>query len=318
MDDRVNITDNMTQEEIESIESILGITDTPSEAMELHNEVADFIDSANEGSDDVETTDTDEDTQETDGVIEKPKSIRPNSPTLLVEETTSRFSSAIWADKIKEQHIILAGIGGIGSWTALLLARLSPASIHIYDPDTVERVNMSGQLYTIYNVGISKVDSISFIMRDFSSFYNTFTHRRRYEDNDLTSNIMICGFDNMKARKLFYNKWKRRVINSDDLIDKMLFIDGRLAAEEFQVFCIKGDDDYNMKQYEDKWLFDDSEAEATLCSYKQTSHCANMIASVIVNLFVNFIANQCEPLIDRDVPFMTSYNASTMYFKTVS
>ena len=42
---------------------------------------------------------------------------------------------------------------------------------------------------------------------------------------------------------------------------------------------------------------------------------ANMIASVIVNLFVNFVANECSPIIDRDVPFMTSYAADTMYFK---
>lgn len=45
---------------------------------------------------------------------------------------------------------------------------------------------------------------------------------------------------------------------------------------------------------------------------------ANMIGSIIVNLFVNFIANQCDPLIDRDLPFYTEYNAETMYFKTVA
>ena len=40
--------------------------------------------------------------------------IRPNSPTLLVDESTSRFSGAIWAQKIAEKNIILAGLGGIG------------------------------------------------------------------------------------------------------------------------------------------------------------------------------------------------------------
>jgi hypothetical protein len=65
-------------------------------------------------------------------------------------------------------------------------------------------------------------------------------------------------------------------------------------------------------------LFDDSEAEETICSYKQTSFCANMIASVMVNCFVNFIANQCNPLIPRDVPFFTEYDASMMFFKTES
>ena len=43
---------------------------------------------------------------------------------------------------------------------------------------------------------------------------------------------------------------------------------------------------------------------------------ANMIASVMVNLFVNFVANQCKPLIERDLPFYTTYSAETMYYKT--
>jgi hypothetical protein len=43
---------------------------------------------------------------------------------------------------------------------------------------------------------------------------------------------------------------------------------------------------------------------------------ANMIASVMVNLFVNFVANQCDPLVPRDLPFYTSYSAETMYYKT--
>lgn len=88
-----------------------------------------------------------------------------------------------------------------------------------------------------------------------------------------------------------------------------------MAAEEFQVFAIQGDDIRAMKLYEEEWLFCDSEAEETLCSYKQTSFMANMIGSVMVNLFVNFVANECDPIFPRDVPFLTTYDASTMYFK---
>ena len=95
-----------------------------------------------------------------------------------------------------------------------------------------------------------------------------------------------------------------------------LYIDGRLAAEEFQVLCIKGDDEFNINRYKKEFLFSDIEADATVCSYKQTTFMANMIASVMVNLFVNFVANQCEPLIDRDLPFYTTYSAETMYYKT--
>ena len=44
---------------------------------------------------------------------------------------------------------------------------------------------------------------------------------------------------------------------------------------------------------------------------------ANMIASVMVNLFVNFVANQCNPIIPRDVPFFMEYTAETMFTKMI-
>lgn len=46
--------------------------------------------------------------------------IPTNSATLLVDEATSRFSSAIWYEKIQEKTIILAGIGGIGRFGNLI------------------------------------------------------------------------------------------------------------------------------------------------------------------------------------------------------
>ena len=47
--------------------------------------------------------------------LETPVTIIPeNSNSILVEETTSRFSGAVWYDKIKEKEVIIAGCGGIG------------------------------------------------------------------------------------------------------------------------------------------------------------------------------------------------------------
>ena len=71
-------------------------------------------------------------------VEEVHQEIPVNSGALFVSETTSRFSSAIWFEKIQSKTIILAGLGGIGSWVALLLARMSPACLCLYDNDIVE------------------------------------------------------------------------------------------------------------------------------------------------------------------------------------
>lgn len=235
-------------------------------------------------------------------------------------ESTSRFSSAIWYEKIQQQTIILAGLGGIGSYLAYLLSRMHPASIFIYDDDTVETANLSGQMFNGGDVGFLKTTAVRNMMRSYCGYGDVFCMESKFTETSQSGDIMICGFDNMEARKIFFHKWCTHVKSFSDVGDraKCLFIDGRLAAESFQVFCIKGDDSYAMEKYESEWLFDDNEAEETICSYKQTSFCANMIASIMVNCFVNFIANQCNPLIPRDVPFFTEYDASMMFFKTES
>lgn len=242
--------------------------------------------------------------------------IPPNSGSLLVDEATSRFSGAIWYSAIQSKTITLAGVGGIGSYVGFLLARLKPAGLYLYDPDIVEQANMSGQLYGNHNLGQGKVYALHNMMQQYANYYNAVAYQERFTAESEATDIMICGFDNMEARKLFFDAWGDRLMSKpEEERGKMLFIDGRLAAEEFQVFAIQGNDERAIVEYKNRWLFSDAAADETICSYKQTTFMANMIASVMVNLFVNFVANECNPIIDRDVPFMTQYSADTMYFK---
>lgn len=242
--------------------------------------------------------------------------IPTNSNSLAVDVTTTRFSGAIWYEKLQTKEIILAGVGGIGSYIGFLLARMKPQRLIIYDGDTVEAVNMSGQLYCRENIGYPKVDALAEMVANYADYHNVLALESLYQEDSRTKDIMICGFDNMAARSLFFHKWLDHVTaKPKEERGKCLFIDGRLAAEEFQVLAIQGDDERAIREYSSKWLFSDAIADATICSYKQTTFMANMIASVMVNIFVNFVANECNPVIPRDVPFYTSYAADTMYFK---
>ena len=262
-------------------------------------------------------------TTEESVIREEPEPENPeipvNSGSILVSETTSRFSSALWFDTVQSMTVTLAGLGGIGSYVAFLLSRLNIRMLNLYDDDIVEAGNLSGQLYSNSDIGGEKVHKMGDMLRNYSSYYNYNSYNERFTETSTPTDIMICGFDNMEARRNFYNRWKQWVHAKDESRrGECLFIDGRLAAESFQVICIKGDDAYNMKRYEQEFLFNDSEAEQTICSYKQTTFMANMIASVMVNLFVNYCANQCDPLIPRDLPFFTEYTAETMFFKVVN
>ena len=245
--------------------------------------------------------------------------IQPNSPTLLMDESTSRFSGTEWYEEIKKQRIILAGCGGIGSWTALQLARMTPASIFLYDDDVVEMANMSGQLYSNEDVGIAKVDAIARTIGKFTTAQNIYALNQRFTPDTEAGDVMICGFDNMTARKIFYESWVARVEKkSEEDKKKCLFIDGRLSIDTLQVLCIRGDDMFNIIKYGREYLFLDEEAEHTVCSMKQTTYLACMISSFIVNLFTNHCANLLNPIIPYDLPFFTEYDSQNMIFKTVN
>lgn len=239
-----------------------------------------------------------------------------NSRSLAVDETTTRFSGAIWYEQLQTKSIILAGVGGIGSYIGFLLARMKPARLVIFDNDIVEAVNMSGQLYGRSDIGHSKVDALANMVANYADYHSTIAMNGLYNENSAVEDIMICGFDNMAARKLVFRKWYNHVMSKpEEERSKCLLIDGRLAAEELQVLAVQGNDTRAIGQYQRDWLFNDSQADATVCSYKQTTFMANMIASLMVNIFVNFVANECNPIMPRDVPFYTSFAADTMYFK---
>lgn len=303
------------------------IVNTAVNTIEVPTDISSTDEDYNEVTEDAETLAqqvTDSITRQVEQVVEEHNedtsgNIQENSGSTNVSEITSRFSGAIWFEKIKEMNITVAGIGGIGSYVAFLLSRLDPRRIDVIDQDIVEAGNLSGQLFSLEDVGDSKVNSAYRMASRFSNYHKMNSVRTRVGEDFAGRDIMICGFDNMEARKVYYQSWKEHVaqIRKEDK-SNCLFIDGRLAAEEFQVFCITGDDTKSMARYERKFLFDDSEAAETICSYKQTTFMATMIGSVIVNLFVNFVSNMCNPIIPRDLPFMTTYNGETMYFKVVS
>ena len=65
-------------------------------------------------------------------------------------------------------------------------------------------------------------------------------------------------------------------------------------------------------RYAEDELFDDSEIEEERCSMKATSHCGAMIASYMVAVFNNYVANFIEKGNFREVPFKMYYDLPTL------
>ena len=290
-------------EHAESVESVF--VETANQLLNADNEAV--VADANTAS-----TTSNSDRLSTEEAIDR---LPLNSAEFKINNSTARFSGAAWYSAVQRSKVVIAGLGGIGSYVLFCLSRMKPYQIVMYDDDVVEEVNLSGQLYSKSMIGSPKVDAMAHLAQDFSMYNTVVAIPQKFTKDTPAEDIMICGFDNMEARSVYFNAWVNHVLHHSNP-EKCLFIDGRLAMEEFQVFCLTGTDTYNINRYNKECLFRDVDVDPTLCSMRQTTYCSNMIGSVIVNLFTNFIANSLHPAVERDLPFKTYYNASLMYFKT--
>ena len=244
------------------------------------------------------------------GEVEANTTDENNLNALTSPEFTERFSGAPWFDGCKNTILGIIGAGGISSWTTLLTARLNPAYIYIWDDDAVDSTNMGGQFFRLNDIGIPKTVALESNVRMFCP-HNTciMCYTERYA-TQLSRNcdIYISGVDSMRSRREIFNILIRT--NS-----AKWYIDGRLSADAFQVICVNMKNQDSILAYERDFLFDDEDADRTICSFKQTSYMAAMIASVITNITVNIINNDCN-ILEYVIPFYTEYNAATMKFIT--
>lgn len=217
-----------------------------------------------------------------------------------IDNRKVRFSDAPWAKAI--QHIVVGGVGGIGSWAAMYLARVGH-KLYMYDMDTIDETNMGGQLYSIAQIGSNKAVATKENIHAFCGDDANVTVYGKYTEEDgMTTPVVFSCFDNMAARKLMFEKWAA--------YDKReLFVDGRMLAEVGMVYVVqKGQEDAYLET-----LFEDSEVEEAPCSFKSTSHCGALIGSLMISGLNNYLANKTQGNEDRWIPFKTDFALPMMY-----
>lgn len=201
---------------------------------------------------------------------------------------------------------MILGQGGIGSWTSAMLARIG-CELYLYDHDTYETVNLTGQLVKQSSIGKNKADAMKDMIKDLSPdcVVETFG---KYEPHSPTNDIVLCGFDNMLARSIAFQNWKDYVRTlSPEERSKCLFMDGRLLLEVMQILTIPGDRDDLIDKYQAEYLFEDGSVIEADCTAKQTSHSAAMIASHMTAFLTNWAFNADKGKAIRQLPFYYEY-----------
>lgn len=221
-----------------------------------------------------------------------------------VDTKYARFKGADWFSWLYHKPVLLGGAGGIGSFVSFFLSRLG-CHIYVYDMDTFERINMSGQLVGAAHIGKEKTKVAEDLAIAFSD-HILVESMGKYEEDSEAGPIMISGFDNMTARKNMFKNWKYYVLTHTEEAAESIFIDGRLLSSSYQIFIVQGDNPANMKRYEE-FLFEDSEVEDIDCTMKQTTHCAAGIASHMIGFLTNFAANVVNGGKFNQIPFKYEY-----------
>ena len=221
---------------------------------------------------------------------------------------TDRFKEAVWLPKAQSHNITVGGAGGIGSVVTFLLSRIEPASISIYDNDTVDDINLSNQLFGLPHIGKSKITAVADVVYSFSGYDRLNPNNALVTPETTTSEVMFSCFDNMAARQVMFDLFTRDMDMYASQGIEPILIDGRLTAEQFYIYVVTRD---KVDRYKET-LFPDSEAAVLPCGFKGTTHNSFMIASKMVAAYTNFCANLSteEPI--RDVPFCIENDIFTM------
>lgn len=218
----------------------------------------------------------------------------------------NRFKDAPWFPGTEKIYAIVGGAGGISSWLTLFLARAGFNPM-VFDFDMLEEHNLGGQLFPKSGIMKPKVEVLQQVVLDFADTHIS-VFQQRYDSSSMAHNIMFSGFDNMKARQDMFSQWlnySENVFQGNK--NESIFIDGRLLAEQMQIFCVRAEDKESVEKYKSEFLFGDEEVPDAACTFKQTSHAAAMIAGFMTSFFTNHMANVREGNTARQVPFQTEY-----------
>ena len=110
--------------------------------------------------------------------------------------------------KLKKSCIGIAGIGGLGSNAAVSLARAGIGRLVLVDFDIVERSNLGRQYYFLDDIGKSKVDSLTKIIKKINTEIDLVTHNIKLEKGQMEKpfrdvDVVIEALDNAETKTIF-------------------------------------------------------------------------------------------------------------------
>ena len=106
------------------------------------------------------------------------------------QERTELLVGAEGLKKLREAHVLIVGLGGVGSYAAEMLCRAGVGSFTVVDCDTVSASNINRQLIaTADTVGMNKTDAVAERMKSINPEVNVLTVREYITEENVDAII---------------------------------------------------------------------------------------------------------------------------------
>ena len=196
----------------------------------------------------------------------------------MIEYT--RQQDLVDMDRLASIPITIIGVGAVGSFTALALAKMGARNLTVYDPDVVEAHNLPNQFYRELDLGLMKVEALAGIIEEHTQV--TIQSKGVKYTNQELSGIIIASPDNMEARKII---WRRVKHNTQ----AALFIDARMGAEVARIYSLNPVEDASFYQ---ETLYDSKEALQEPCTRRTIIYTVLGISAFICGQVKKYMANE--------------------------
>ena len=183
----------------------------------------------------------------------------------------SRQTDLVDAEAL-EAPITLIGCGGIGSFTALALAKMGCVHLTIFDDDLVEEHNIPNQLYRLNDIGQLKDERLADIIKSFTGI--GIQARPERVQSQRLQGIVVSGVDSMEARRRIWDRSIRFKAGVE------AYIDARMGAEVSRIYTVWPQDPDHVRFYE-RTLYSDDEALQIPCTAQAIVYTSLGIASLV-------------------------------------
>lgn len=111
---------------------------------------------------------------------------------------------------VKKSSVGIAGLGGLGSNIAIMLARIGIGKLVLVDFDVVEPSNLNRQQYFIKHLGLLKTEAIKQILEEVNPFIeveivNQYVDKTNVSDIFSEVDIIVEAFDGAESKAMLVN-----------------------------------------------------------------------------------------------------------------